>query len=153
MSEKLWERKRIIQLLRRYIIVWGNIFQKTELIGNHSCPSITGFGWPGIRFKIIAARPFCSRIEALFTKWPVFSPSSCPVCRARALPSFRNCSRATLCHPPKDSATIGMNAIPCSLQRSSPQSPCTCCCTSVWYRWLQIPNQIQLASLDLKLLV
>ena len=111
--------KRIIQVLRRYIMLWGNIFQKTELIGNHSCPSITGFGWPGIRFKTIAARPFCSRIEALFTKWPVFSPSSCAVWRARALPSFLNCSRATLCQPPRDSATMGMNLIPCSLHSSS----------------------------------
>ena len=126
-SANVWIRK--IQVLIS-TVCYEEIFFRKKQIGNHSCPSTTGRGCPGIPFNTIAARPFCSRIEALFTKWPVFSPSSCPVCRARALPSFRNCSRATLCHPPKDSATIGMNAtlVPCR----GPRSPCTCCWTSEW---------------------
>ena len=64
----------------------------------HSCKSIppmSGAGWPGIRFSNREESPFWSRIEALVTKWPMVSPSSCPVCLAKAEPSFFSCSMAT----------------------------------------------------------
>ena len=86
---------------------------------NYSCPSISAGGWPGIRFSSIPESPLWSRMETRLMRWPTFSPSSWPVWRARALPSLLNCSRATLCHPPRDSATMGMNFIPCSLHSSS----------------------------------
>ena len=93
--------------------------QITAIVSDYSCPSISAGGWPGIRFSSILESPLWSRMATLFTRWPTFSSSPCPVWRARALPSLRNCSRATLCQPPRDSATMGMNLIPCSLHSSS----------------------------------
>ena len=93
--------------------------QITAIVSDYSCPSISAGGWPGIRFSSILESPLWSRMATLFTRWSTFSPSPCPVWRARALPSLRNCSRATLCQPPRDSATMGMNLIPCSLHSSS----------------------------------
>ena len=75
--------------------------QITAIVSNHSCPSISAGGWPGIQFSSILESPLWSRMATLFTRWPTFSPSSCPVWRARALPSLLNCSRATLSQSPK----------------------------------------------------
>ena len=82
-------------------------------IVDYTIPSITAAGWPGMRLSSMPGSPFCSGMETLFTRWSNFSASSCPVCRARAELSLWNCSRATLCHPPSDSATTGMKAITC----------------------------------------
>ena len=67
----------------------------------------------GILLSRRAERPFCSSTDALVSRWLIVSPSSWPVCLARADPSFLNCSSPTLCQPPRDSATTGMKAIPC----------------------------------------
>ena len=65
------------------------------------------------------ARRALSGTDALVRRWLMVSPSSWPVCLASADPSFLSCSRATLCHPPSDSAAMGIKAIPCWSQRST----------------------------------
>ena len=62
----------------------------------YNSPSTSAAGCPGIRLSSIADSPFCSRMETLLTRWSIFSPSSCPVWRARADPSFRNIFCKTL---------------------------------------------------------
>ena len=85
----------------------------------NSSPSFSAVVWPGLQFSNMLASPYWSRIKTLLTRWLNFSPSSCPVSRARAGLSLWSCSRFTLCHPPSDSSTTGMKAIPCSLHVSS----------------------------------
>jgi hypothetical protein len=46
-------------------------------------------------------------------------PSSCPVCQAKATPSFLTSLSAIPCQPPKDSAVMGRKVMPCLLQSSS----------------------------------
>ena len=82
-------------------------------------PSIWAPGWFGILFPRMAALPRWSRMLILLHRWEVASPSSWPVWRARAAPSFFTSLLASGCHPPKVSATIGKKAIPCLLHSSS----------------------------------
>ena len=63
----------------------------------------------GILLSSKADSHFWRRTEALVQRWDIVSPS----CLASADPSFLNCSRATLCQPPMDSATTGIRAMPC----------------------------------------
>ena len=72
-------------------------------------PPIAGDGWRRILFSRRADSPFCSSTDALVRRWLMVSPSNCPVCLASADPSFLSCSNPTLCQPPRDSATTGMN--------------------------------------------
>ena len=78
---------------------------------DHMIPSIRGHGWFGILFPRMAALPRWSRMLILLHRWEVASPSSWPVWRARAAPSFFTSLLASGCHPPKVSATIGKKAI------------------------------------------
>ena len=81
-------------------------------------PSIWAPGWFGILFPRMAALPRWSRMLILLHRWEVASPSSWPVWRARAAPSFFTSLLASGCHPPKVSTTIGKKAIPCLLHSS-----------------------------------
>ena len=51
-------------------------------------PSMWGGGKEGIRFPNIAAFPLCSRTPRRPQRWWTASPSSCPVWRPSAAPSF-----------------------------------------------------------------
>ena len=82
-------------------------------------PSMAGPGKAGTRFPSSATLPRWRRIPNLPQRWEIASPSGCPVCLARALPSFFTSRSAEACHPPKDSATRGRKAMPCLLQSSS----------------------------------
>ena len=83
------------------------------LAEHHWTPPIIAEGWPGMRLMRSEVSPFWRRMDALVVRWAIASLSFCPVCLANALPSFRNCSTAEGCQPPKDCATIGIKAIPC----------------------------------------
>ena len=50
------------------------------------------------------------------------SPSDCPVCLARQLPSFLTCLSAVVCHPPIDSTTKG--------RKENTLALAVLCCTS-----------------------
>ena len=88
-------------------------------------PSIRAPGRAGILFPRIAALPRCSKIPILLQIWETASPSSCPVWRANAAPSFFTSLPASGCHPPNVSATIGRKAIPCLLHSSVSLRLCT----------------------------
>ena len=67
----------------------------------------------------MAALPRWSRMPILLHRWEMASPSSCPVCLARAAPSFLTSRSAPVCQPPKVSATRGKKAMPCLQHNSS----------------------------------
>ena len=104
-------------------------------LGNHCVPPMADEGWPGILLRRSEESPFWRSTDALVRRWLMVSPSSWPVCLASADPSFLSCSRATLCHPPSDSAAMGIKAIPCWSQRSAVTLVKAEWCIDVeWYR-------------------
>ena len=50
----------------------------------------------------MAALPRWSRMPILLQRWEMASPSSCPMCLARAAPSFFTSLPAPTCQPPSD---------------------------------------------------
>ena len=66
---------------------------------NQMIPSIRAPGSAGILFPRIAALPRCSNIPILLQIWETASPSSSPVWRANAAPSFFTSLPASGCHP------------------------------------------------------
>ena len=76
----------------------------------------------GTRFPKIAAFPLWRRMPSLPQRWEMASPSDCPVCLARQLPSFLTCLSAVVCHPPIDSTTKG--------RKENPLALAVLCCTS-----------------------
>ena len=78
-------------------------------------PSIKAPGWAGTLLPRMAALPRWRRMPILLHRWEMASPSSCPVCLARAAPSFFTSRSAPGCQPPKVSATMGRKAMPCLL--------------------------------------
>ena len=99
------------------VAIWRNIKIKIKV---HSItPSICGGGKEGMRFPRMAAFPLCSSTPRRPQRWWTASPSSCPVWRASALPSFLTSLSPAPCQPPNDSAARGMKAMPCLLQASS----------------------------------
>ena len=92
---------------------------KSKYLHYSITPLTSGAGNEGTRFPNIAALPLCRRIPRRPHRWWTASPSSWPVCLARAAPSFLTSLSAAPCHPPKDSTAIGMKAIPWRRQSSS----------------------------------
>ena len=80
---------------------------------------------PNVNKLSRAINYFWRRMEAPVRRWPMVSPSSCPVCLARAQlePSFLSCSMATLWQPPIVSATtwlcVHFSPYICNLSKKS----------------------------------
>ena len=82
-------------------------------------PSTLASGRAGTLLPSKAALPRWRSTPSLPHKWEIASPSSCPVCLAKADPSFLTSLSATLCQPPKVSAASGKKAIPWARHSSS----------------------------------
>ena len=67
-------------------------------------PSTQASGRAGILLPSRAALPRWRSTPSLPHKWEIASPSSCPVCLAKADPSFLTSLLASLCQTPKVSA-------------------------------------------------
>ena len=78
----------------------------------HSLPSVGAAGKVGILLAIMAAFPRWSSTPSRDQVWLIASPSSCPLCLARAPASFLTWSTATSCQPPNVSAARGRKVIP-----------------------------------------
>ena len=60
-------------------------------------PSIMAPGKAGTRLAKIAALPLCSSTPSLPQRWETASPSSCPVCLAKAKPEPNDFSQRLCC--------------------------------------------------------
>ena len=87
-----------------------------ELMMVYSSPSISGAGKAGVLLRKREAFPLARRTARPWYKCLILSDSSCPVCLARADPSFLICSTILSCQPPRLSVTRGVNTIPSNLQ-------------------------------------
>ena len=85
----------------------------------YSSPSISGVGKAEVLLRKREALLLARRTARPWYRCLILSDYSCPVCLARAEPSFLICSTALSCHPPKVSATRGVNTILFSLQASA----------------------------------
>ena len=112
----LWSLGVCVNMYFRTFTQWSS--SRDSEFRNQMIPSIRAPGRAGILFPRIAALPRCSKIPILLQIWETASPSSCPVWRANAAPSFFTSLPASGCHPPNVSATIGRKAIPCLLHSS-----------------------------------
>ena len=88
-------------------------------------PAISGpsISPSGLLDTCMTAFPLMRQRENRWKSCLVTIPSSSPDCLAKADASRLSCVTATLCKPPRVSAAIGKNEIPCSWQAAA--APCT----------------------------
>ena len=112
---------------------------------HYGLPSMGGAGKLGTRFAIIAAFPLWRRTPSLDQVWLIASPSSWPLCLAKADASLFTWRTATSCHPPKVSAARGRKTMPSDLQASAAptiflskatSAACPGLAAAWWYRFI-----------------
>ena len=102
--------KFLVQLIRSFMV---------QLIApSHSLPSMGAAGKVGILLAIMAALPRWSSTPSRDQVWLMASPSSCPLCLARAAASFLTWASATSMSAPKSLCNQGEKDDALALQAS-----------------------------------
>ena len=112
---KVW----FVVLSSNYGLLCDITFVKHWLL--HSLPSISPARWSssGPRLTTRAALPLMRPSESRWKRYRDASPSSWPVCRAKAVANILTCLIATQCMPPSASQARGMKARPCCRHASA----------------------------------